>query len=79
MTPILEEMEVKLKEELQTDIEIPSYVNDILVCLLDKSGTANINQLLHQSNWVVNAVAIKHNLRLQPDKHEEIVFNPEGK
>ena len=79
MAPILEEMEVKLKEELQTDIEIPSYVDDILVCLLDNSGTANIKELLQQANRVVTEVALKHNLPLQPDKHEEIVFNPGGK
>ena len=79
MAPILEEMEVKLKEELQTDIEITSYVDDILVCLLDNSGIANIKELLQQANRVVNEVAIKHNLSLQLDKHEEIVFNPGGK
>ena len=79
MVPILEEMEAKLTQELQTNIEIPSYVDDILVCMLDRSGTANIKELLHQANRIINEVATKHNLSLQPDKHEEIIFNPGGK
>ena len=38
MVPILEEMETTITLELNIDIEIPSYVDDILVCILDKQG-----------------------------------------
>ena len=46
------------------------------MCLLDNSGTANIKELLQQANRVVNEVGIKHNLPLQPDKHEEMCLQP---
>ena len=79
MAHILKEIEATLKQELQTDIEILSYVDDIVLCLLDSSGMANIKELLQKANRIVNEVATNHNLPLHPSKHKKIVFNSERK
>ena len=46
MAPILEEMDLSLTPELQTDIEIPSYMEDILVCILLKAKTGDMKAKL---------------------------------
>ena len=78
IAPILEEMEAKLIAELQTKIEIPSYVDDILVCILNKEKKGDIKVQLDQANMIVNQIAAKWTLPLEKDKHETIVFNPGG-
>ena len=57
MAPILEEMEAKLTAELKTNIEIPSYVHDILVCILDKDKKGDMKAKLDQGNMIINQVA----------------------
>ena len=61
------------------NIEIPSYVDDILICVLDKEGKMEMKKELKQVDMVVNRVAEKWNLPLEKEKHEEIVFNSRGK
>ena len=78
MAPILEEMEAKLTAELQTNIEIPSYVDDILVCILDKEKKGDMRAKLDQANMIVNQTAAKWTRPLEKDKHETIVFNRGG-
>ena len=78
MAPILQEMEAKLIAELQTKIEIPSYVDDILVCILNKEKKGDMKANLDQANMIVNQIAAKWTLPLEKDKHETIVFNPGG-
>ena len=75
MAPILEEMGAKLTAELQTNIEIPSYVDDILVCILDKEMKGDMKAKLDQANMIVNQTAAKWTLPLEIDKHETIVLN----
>ena len=78
MEPILEEMKAKLTSELQTNIKIPSYVDNILVCILDKEKKGDMKAKLDQANMIVNQTAAKWTLPLEKDKHETIVFNPGG-
>ena len=54
MAPILQEMEAKLTAELKTNIEIPSYVHDILVCILDKDKKGDMKVKLDQANMIIN-------------------------
>ena len=60
------------------DIEVPSYVNDIMACILDKDGVENMKEVLKKVDKVVGAVAAKWDLPLEKEKHEEIVFNQGG-
>ena len=78
MAPILEEMEAKLTADLKTNIEIPSHVDDILVCILDKDKKGDMKAKLDQANMIVYQIAAKWTLPLEKDKHETIVFNPGG-
>ena len=59
MAPILEEIEAKLTADLKTNIEIPSYVDDILVCILNKEKKGDIKVQLDQANMIVNQIAAK--------------------
>ena len=79
MAPILEEIESTIAQELQLNIEIPSYVDDILIYVLDKEGKMEMKKELKEVDMVVNRVAAKWNLPLEKEKHEEIVFNPGGR
>ena len=76
--PILEEMESKLTAELQTDIEISPYVDDMLVGILDKDKKGDMKAKLNQANMTVNQIAAKWTLPIEKDKHKTIVFNLGG-
>ena len=78
MAPILEEMESKLTVKLQTEIEILSELDYILVCILDKDKKGEIKANLDQANKIINQTAAKWTLPLEKDKHETIVFNLGG-
>ena len=43
MAPILEKMEAKLREEVGLDIEVPSFVDDICMDLIDRDEGSGIN------------------------------------
>ena len=79
MAPILEEIESTIAQDLQLNIEIPSYVDDILICVLDTEGKMEMKKGLGEVDTVVNRVAAKWNLPLEKEKLEEIVFNPGGR
>ena len=78
MAPILEDMEQQVSMATGLDIEVPSYVDDIMACVLDKDGVENIQEVLKEVDKVVGAVAAKWDLPLEKEQHEEIVFNQGG-
>ena len=78
MAPILEDMERQVSEVTGLDIEVPSYVDDIMACVLDREGVENIKEVLKEVDKVVGLVAAKWDLPLEKEKHEEIVFNQGG-
>ena len=59
-------------------IAVPSYVDDIMACVLDNDVVENIKKVLKQVDKVVGAVATKWDLPLEKEKHEEVVFNKGG-
>ena len=66
-------MEAKLTAELKIKIEIPSYVDDILVCILDKDKKGDMKSKLGQANMIVNEIAPKWTFLLEKDKHETML------
>ena len=60
------------------EIEVPSYVDDIMACILDKDGVENMKEVVKEVDKVIGAVAAKWDLPLEKEKHEEIVFNQGG-
>ena len=60
------------------DIEVPSYVDDIMSCVLDNDEVENIKEVLKEVDKLVGTVAAKWNLPLKKEKHEKIVFNQGG-
>ena len=55
------------------------YVDDILVCVLDREGEMEMKGTLKKIDIVVNQVATKWNLPLEKEMHEEIVFDLVGR
>ena len=78
MAPILKDMEQHLSEATGLDIEVPSYVDDIMACVLDHDGVENIKEVLGEVDRIVGEVATRWNVPLEKEKHEKIVFNPKG-
>ena len=78
MAPILEAMEQQVSKVTGLDVEVPSYVDDIMACVLDKDGAENMKEVLKVVDRVVGTVAAKWDLPLEKEKHEEIVFNQGG-
>ena len=78
MAPILKDMEQHLSEVTGLDIEVSSYVDNIMVCVLDQDGVENIKEVLDGVDRMVREIANKWNLPLEKEKHEKIVFNPKG-
>ena len=78
MAPILEDMKHQVSMATGLDIEVPSYVDDIMVCVLHKDGMENMKEVLKEVDKVVGTVAAKWDLPLEKEKHEEIVFNQGG-
>ena len=60
------------------DIDVPSYVDDIMAWVQDKDGVENMKEVLKEVDKVVGAVAAKWDLPLEKEKPEEIVFNQGG-
>ena len=52
------------------EIEVPAYVDDIMVCILDKDEVENVKELLKEVDKVVGAVAAKWDPPLEKEKHE---------
>ena len=59
MAPILEERELTIAQELQLDIEIPCYVDDILIYVLNKEDKMEMQKERGEVDKVVNRVASK--------------------
>ena len=78
MAPILGNMEQQVSKATGLDIEVPSYVEDIMACVLDREGVENMKEVLKAVDKVVGLVAAKWDLLLEKTKHEEIVFNQGG-
>ena len=78
MAPILEEMEGRLSRELRLEVEVPSYVDDMLVCITDPKGRRNIRAALEKADTIMNGVAERWRLPLEAEKHEKLVFNRGG-
>ena len=58
MAPIkLEAMEERVRLATNLDIELPSYVDDILASITDKRGRRNMDQVMDQVDRIVNEVA----------------------
>ena len=68
-------MEQQVSEAKGLDIEVPSYVDDIMAYVLDREGVENMKGVLKEVDKVVVLVAAKWDLPLEKEKHEEIVFN----
>ena len=81
MAPILEEMQARLSQEFgpRLDIEVPSYVDDILVSVLDWKGKRELKRTLRKVDQLINEVAHQWSIPLEKDKHEEIIFRGSGK
>ena len=60
------------------NVEVPSYVDDIMACVLDKDGVENMKEVLKEVDKVVGMVAAKWDLPWEKEKYEEIVFNHGG-
>ena len=71
-------MEQQVSEATGLDIEVPSYVDDIMACVLDREGVENMKEVLKEVDKVVGLVAAKWDLPFEKEKHEEIVFNQGG-
>ena len=78
MAPILKDMEQHLSEATGLHIEVPSYVDDIMVCVLDPDGIEDIKEVLEGVDKIVRETAKNWNLPLEKKKYEKIVFNPKG-
>ena len=79
MAPILEAIEDKIRAVTKLDIELPSYVDDIMANTSDPTGRRNMDQVMDRVDGNVNEVAREWNLPLEPDKTERIVFRTKRK
>ena len=57
---------------------MPSYVDNLMVCVLDQDGIKNIKEVLEGVDKIVGVIAQKWNLLLEKEKHEKIVYNQKG-
>ena len=90
MAPILEEMERRIRWEVGVDIELPSYVDDILLGIydhgrrgagirdLDGKGEA-IGELLARADQVLKEVALEKGLPLEDSKEEKLILRKGGR
>ena len=78
MAPILKDIEQYLSEATGLDIEVPLYVNNIMVCVLDQDGVENIKEVLEGVDKIVVEIVNKCNLPLEKEKVKKIVFNSKG-
>ena len=79
MAPILQVMDIRVKEATNLDMELPSYVDDILASITDKRGRKNMGQIIDQVDKVVNQVAEEWDLLLELEIMERIIFNRKRK
>ena len=68
MAPILEAMENRIKMTTRLEVELPSYVDDVLASITDPRGRRNMDQVLDSVNIIVNEVAMEWGLPLEPER-----------
>lgn len=64
MALILEDMEPQMSVAICLDIEVLSYVKDIMACVLYKGRVENMTEVLKEADMVVGVVAAKWDLPL---------------
>ena len=84
MAPILHNMEDKLAEGLEwrgkrVDLELPSYVDDIMASLMDWGGTRDTTRMLDKANGIVTEVVAKWELPLEESKTERLILKNKRK
>ena len=90
MSPILEEMERQVREEVGVEIELPSYVDDIHLGIYDTHRRVarihdaqvdgeGVRELLARADRVVKEVAAERGLPLEPEKEEKLVLRKGGR
>ena len=88
MAPILEDMERRVRKVTGTDIELPSYVDDIHLGIYEWTGKAagtrddglyyNEEELLTRASTIVKEVASECELPMEDSKEESLILRPRG-
>ena len=77
--PLLRKLEEKLEKELgqNIEVEVPSYVDDLTVTLINLDGTKDMKRMVARAKEVIERVAIEERIPLEPSKQEDIIFQLE--
>ena len=78
MAPIMEKIEKRMKEELgrvgrmrdEIDVELPSFVDDMLIDMIDWEGGANMQMIETNAKKIIYEVAEECKLPLELEKEE---------
>ena len=68
--PILRKVEERVREGINLDMEMPSFVNDKSADIIDWDGGNNMQQVEVEVNSIVREVAGENNLPLETEKEE---------
>ena len=90
ITPILEEMERRVRQEVGVEIELPSYMYDIHLGIYDtqKRGVRihygqvdgeGVRELLDRADKVIKEVVAEKGLPLEPEIEEKLVLRKGGR
>ena len=84
MAPILHDMEQQLASRLEwrgkrLDLELPSYVDDIMASLMDWDGRRDMSRVLTHANSIITEVATRWELPLEQAKTEKLVLKKKRK
>ena len=84
MAPILHDIENRLSEKSEwrgkrLDLELPSYVDDIMASLMDWDGRHDMRRLLTQANSVIFEMVAYWELLLEQSKTERLVLKRKTK
>ena len=74
MAPIIKDMERRLKQEIDYDIEIPSYIDDITIDLVDWQRGIDMARVVAKAKRIAWEVAEEYRLPLEKSKEEEMLF-----
>ena len=74
MEPILRRMEERVKAGIGLDVEMPSFVDDMCVDIVDWEGVRNMQQVEVDIKRIVRKVAEENNLHLEAEKEEVLHF-----
>ena len=90
MAPILGEMGRRVREEVEVEIKLPSYVDDIHLVIYDLGSRGahahdaqeegeGVRELLERANRVIKEVAEERGLPLEREKEKKLVLRREEK